>query len=189
MRKFILPAALLALAFTAIPQAHAGDTSNWYVNAGVGSNHFKLSQSGASYSKTTTGGLFNVGWRKGMFGVEAGYTDLGSITQDFGYGASGKISAHGETLGLNLHYDVNDQFYVGARTGAFFWTAKATLSAPGYPSQHQSESSTGWYAGVGGGYNFTKAWSVGVGYNYYKMSKSGFSVDNDMFDASVEYRF
>jgi OmpA-OmpF porin, OOP family len=188
MRKFILSAALLALSVPAL-QAHASDTSGWFANVGVGSTHFKAKADGYSFSDNTTGTMFNVGWRKGVIGVEAGYTDLGSVSYSDGYGDSVKVSADGFTAGLNLHYNVNEKFYVGGRGGAFFWTAKDHYNVPGYLSGSDSTSSTGWYAGVGAGYNFTPNWSAAVNYNYYDMNKSGGSVKSDMYGVSLEYSF
>ena len=188
MRKLILSAALAALSLSAVTQAHAAGTSGWFANAAVGSNHFSIKDSGYSYSDNATSWMVNGGWRKGMVGFEVGYTDLGSMTKGVGLG-SVKLSADGPTVGLNLHYNVNDKFYVGGRAGAFFWTAKETLTQYGYGSMSTNDSSTGFYAGVGAGYNFTPNWSLGANYNYYRMSKSGTTVDNDMFAVSLEYSF
>lgn len=188
MRKLILSAALAALSLSAVTQAHAAGTSGWFANAAVGSNHFSIKDSGSSYSDNATSWMVNGGWRKGIVGFEVGYTDLGSMTKDIGY-ASVKLSATGPTAGLNLHYNINDKFYVGGRAGAFFWTAKESANVYGYGSMSNNDSSTGFYAGVGAGYNFTPMWSLGANYNYYRMSKSGTTVDNDMFAVSLEYSF
>lgn len=200
MCKFILSAALLAFSVTALPQAHAANPSGWFVNAGVASNHSTFDSGGFSYNDTTAGSMFNVGWRKGVLGVEAGYTDLGSETYNFGgscingsgcYGGSSlKISAHGFTTGLNLHYNINDKFFAGGRAGAFFWTAREdSFISFGPGSGSYNTSSTGWYAGVGAGYSFTPNWSAAVNYNHYDMNKSGGNVKSDLYGVTLEYSF
>jgi hypothetical protein len=50
----------------------------------------------------------NGGWRSRFIGFEGGYVDLGSVSENDGFGDSAKLSGKGWTLGLNGHFNPTD---------------------------------------------------------------------------------
>ncbi len=212
MNKYISVAAAVAIAFGVMPKAHAADNSTFFANVEFGSAHVKASADQPYYGPSSTTPLYSVkgnktstavriGWRKGVIGFEEGYIDLGS--QSFNVSATNnnpefniKNSLKGFTSGVNLHFDIRTKFYVEGRGGVFIGKQGITLSAVGVPgpsSESFGNTSLGWYAGLGGGYNFDQNWSVGVNWTHYKLDSNNyplrFSNKADVYGASVEYRF
>ena len=177
--------------------AQAKDLTGWFVNGGLGtaSYHATVDYDGyhASGNKNGgTAGIVNVGWRSQFIGVEAGYTNLGSVTERAD-GDRAKLSGDGWTLGLNGHFNPTRHWFISARGGAFYWKLRSRLSLDDavYSAAHYSGSdrSLGWYAGVGTGYDIDWHWSVGAHFDYYKVNGDDYDIGSKVFTVSAEYRF
>lgn len=186
MRKSILAAAAAIVSLSAMGTARASDHTGWYTNVGIGGAHYHLKAPGVDGHDSATGGIFNIGWRKAFVGVEAGYTDLGSLSysdQDF----HEKASAHGFTAGFDIHANVNEHVYLGGRAGAFLWKLRDSVTSNVLNGTARL-SGTGWYAGLAAGWDIDRHWSVGGNFNFYRMNKQGLTVDTKMYTVTAEYR-
>lgn len=177
--------------------AQAKDLTGWFVNGGVGTAnyHATVDYDGYHASGNKSGGsvaLLNFGWRSQFIGVEAGYTNLGSVTER-AYGDRAKLSGDGWTLGLNGHFNPTRNWYVSARGGAFYSNLRSRLTVNdiGYGSARYSgtDRSLGWYAGVGTGYDIDWHWSIGASFDYYKINGDDYDIGSKVFTVSAEYRF
>ncbi|NKZ38306.1 porin family protein [Oleiagrimonas citrea] len=195
--------ALLCAGACVTASAQAKDLTGWFVNAGAGSAHYHATYDNYDLgSDSDTSFQVNAGWRSQFIGVEAGYVDLGGITDSlsasdlYGTGyrsAKAKLSGDGWTLGLNGHFNPTKMWYISARGGLFMW--KVHYKESDVPvmgtTQHYSYSkqSTDWYAGVGTGVDFSRHTSLGVNFDYYKIKKYGIDIGNRVYTVNFEYRF
>ncbi len=193
-RKKKAALALLVAAACVGTGAQASDVTGWFVNGGIGSAHYKASYEGIDLGKASdTGFQINGGWRSQFIGVEGGYVDLGSVTENDGAGDALHASGKGWTLGLNTHVNPIDKWYISARAGFFMWTVDGYIDlADGTGgTTHYSDSYHGLngYAGLGTGVDFNRHWSVGVNFDYYKINKYHVNIGTKIYSANVEYRF
>ncbi|KRF00373.1 hypothetical protein ASG87_13080 [Frateuria sp. Soil773] len=191
-----LPALMLAGAgMLATTSAMAKKPNGWFVNAGVGSAHYKASVDGyGSGTEAGTAYMINAGYHdQRILGFEVGYTDLGSVDAKGGYGDRAKLSGDGWTLGLNGHFNPTRHWYVSTRSGAFLWKLRAKAGVAYDDGSTEtfrgSEQSIGWYAGVGTGYDIDRHWSVGASFDYYKIDKDDYDIGTRIFAVNAEYRF
>ncbi|HEX7348319.1 MAG TPA: outer membrane beta-barrel protein [Rhodanobacteraceae bacterium] len=170
-------------------QAAVTDVTGWFINGGVGSAHYDAKAGGYDLgSASGTSYQFNGGWRSQFVGIEGGYTDLGSHSEHDDFGDSYHASAHGYTLGVNLHINPVGKWYISARTGLFFWRGNLDASAGG-ASGSASDHHTNGYFGLGTGVDFNQHWSLGVNGDYYQIKGQGYKIDNTVYSAILEYRF
>lgn len=203
MNKTLIAAGLAAALGLAATSAQAKDLTGWFVNAGAGTAHYSASANGTGLG-TESHASYQItgGWRSQFIGVEAGYVDLGNVKAHLssddliGTGAQSakaQLSGDGWTLGFNGHFNPTKMWYISARGGLFMWKAHLKASATaddGSTSRFkQNERSTDWYAGVGTGVDFNRHMSLGVNFDFYKMSKSGITVNNKVYTVNFEYRF
>ena len=195
MSRKLTALALLTAAACVGTSAQAKDLTGWFVNGGVGSAHYKATYEGVSGTESDTGFQINGGWRSQFIGFEGGYVDLGSVSSNALVGStmlSTKESAKGWMLGLNGHFNPTDKWYISARAGFLRWTAdlRADL-ADNSGSIRYSDSVHGLngYAGLGTGIDFNRHWSLGVNFDYYKISKDHVNVDTKLYSVTAEYRF
>ncbi|MGH8234459.1 MAG: outer membrane beta-barrel protein [Rhodanobacteraceae bacterium] len=186
--------ALLVAAACVGNGAQAKDLTGWFVNGGVGSAHYHASFEDIDLGKASdTGFQINGGWRSQFIGFEGGYVDLGSFSDNDGYGDSGKLSGNGWTLGLNGHFNPTDKWYISARAGFFRWTVDARADFAdgmgGTMSYSGSEHGLNGYAGLGTGVDFNRNWSLGVNFDYYKINKHHVNIDTKLYSVTAEYRF
>jgi hypothetical protein len=185
--------ALLTAAACVGTSAQAKDLTGWFVNGGVGSAHYKASYEGVSGTESDTGFQINGGWRSQFIGFEAGYVDLGRVSENDGLGDSAKLSGKGWTLGLNGHFNPTGKWYISARAGFFGWTldARADLADGMGGTTHYSGSEHGMngYAGIGTGVDFDRHWSLGVNFDYYNINKHHANIDTKLYSVTAEYRF
>lgn len=185
--------ALLVAAACLATTAQAKDLTGWFINGGGGSAHYDASFAGISGSESDTSFQINGGWRSRFIGIEAGYVDLGSVSENDGVGDSARVDGKGWTIGLNGHFNPTDKWYISARAGYFLWTldARATIAdglggADVYSiSQHGGDG----YAGVGTGVDFNRHWSLGANFDYYKVQKNGYDIGSKVYSVNLEYRF
>lgn len=202
MRTFATIAVALALG-TASSVAFA-DGGNVFVNANAGASHYNVENpysgiEGNSFSKTGKAGALRVGYRWNSvvdYGVEAGYGFLGNATARVSYSDGverDQAKTRGWLLGGNLNYNINEQWYVGARAG---WFRARSLFEGRVVSDNDtfynrgSLTRTGEYFGVGGGYNFNKNFSLGLAYDTYRAPVSDDKSNRiGMYSLQAEYRF
>lgn len=206
MNKTFVAVALAAALGLGASAAQAKDLTGWFVNGGVGTAHYHATINSYDLgSDSDTSAQINFGWRSQFIGVEGGYIDLGSVNgtasaADFakaGYAnlASGKLELSGDgwTVGLNGHFNPTKMWYISARGGLFMWklhlNASATDNLGNHFSGSKGQQSMDWYAGVGTGVDFNRHMSLGVNFDYYKISKDSYDVGNRVFTVNFEYRF
>ena len=201
MRTFATIAVALALG-TASSVAFA-DGGNVFVNANAGASHYNVENpysgiEGNSFSKTGKAGALRVGYRWNSvvdYGVEAGYGFLGNATARVSYSDGverDQAKTRGWLLGGNLNYNINEQWYVGARAG---WFRARSLFEGRVVSDNDTSynrgslTRTGEYFGVGGGYNFNKNFSLGLAYDTYRAPVSDDKSNRiGMYSLQAEYR-
>ncbi len=119
------------------------------------------------------------------------HSDTGST-----YRLNGRL--HGYNLGVNGHFNINENWYISGRVGAFradghadfaVLDVKSTTANPTYDIYRVKFNSTDWYAGLGFGYDFNTNWSVGINYDRYEVSKHHIDANTDFVSLSAEYRF
>jgi OOP family OmpA-OmpF porin len=129
-----------------------------------------LGQSNPRAGFTHKNGVFqgiNAGWRwDGILGAEIGYACLGRAKIRMP-GESGSQQSQAGTAGLNARYNFLPNWYVSGRTGYARVRALSERVAGNF-SGKTSRWNSGWYRGVGVGYNMTRHASLGLNYdNYY----------------------
>lgn len=209
MKKTLLAIALATTGFVALSTSSfaedAAYNGGYFINGGVGRTEVNKSP----FDTNDTGYTLNGGYRWGLFGVEVGYTDLGSYKQNVpvisvpvGVNGSGapvvgsvnmKAKVHGPTLGGNVHVPVGDNFYISGRAGVYHFDSNAQLGALDSSGNviivHTSADGYKPYGGVGVGYDFSSNVSLGVNYDYYSAKKSDFDLSSKMLSVNAEYRF
>lgn len=193
MYKKTAALALLTAAACLGTSAQAKDLTGWFVNGGVGSAHYHARYDGLSGHESDTSFQINGGWRSRFIGVEAGYVDLGSVSESDGVGDSAKLSGDGWTLGLNGHFNPTDKWYISARAGFFQWTLDARASIAdglgGVDTVSGDDHGLNGYGGVGTGVDFNRHLSLGVNFDYYKIEKHGYDIGTRIYSVNLEYRF
>lgn len=188
--------ALLVVCACVATGAQAKDLTGWFVNGGVGSAHYHATLDGLSGNESDTSFQINGGWRSRFIGIEAGYIDLGSVSESASIddmAAYGKASGKGWTVGLNGHFNPTEKWYISARAGLFLWTLHGSAAldsgdgdlVSGSISQHGLNG----YAGVGTGVDLNRHVSVGVNFDYYKIEKNGYDIGTKTYSVTMEYRF
>ncbi|WP_157971446.1 outer membrane protein [Dyella sp. C9] len=200
--KKLTSAAALAVFLLGSGAAVAQD-GQFFVNGSVGQSRFTSPSWGASTSdKTDTQGSLRLGylWRSGgfQFGPEVGYVDLGQLDYRGTYSAIGgngqgvqtpfrdTLSAKGWLWGGTVKYNFETPWYISARAGWFQAKVTDKYEADG-TRWRSSGDSTQWYAGLGVGYNFSRSWSLGVGYDYYRLGRYTDGVNT--YSVTAEFRF
>jgi opacity protein-like surface antigen len=194
--KIVVAAAILVIS-SAPAMAQDGQ---FFINGNLGQSNFSNIFAG-SWDKTDTQGALRLGYAwNGVwgYGVEAGYADLGQASQHGSYsytdlngktqqaGYQNSFSAHGWLLGGNLKYNFNSSWYLSGRGGWFQPRTTIKSSSSGIELQH-SQNSTQGYFGLGVGYNISRSWSLGVGYDYYDLGRDYGHVN--AYSGTAEFRF
>jgi len=183
MNKMIVTAFAVAVAAVA-GACSTARADGFFVDGRYGRSDFKSSGNDNALG-------INGGYRWGAFGLEGGYTDMGSLDYIGGPGGSSvgetsNIDLSGWTLGANGHFNLNPNWYLSARAGLFHWKADVDFVgvAPG-----AKFSGSDWYAGVGVGYDVSERFGVGLNYDRYRAGKSGLDFDADVLSVNTEFRF
>ncbi len=195
MKNLTLAFALSAASMIAIPLiGHAAaNKSGFFVNGAIG----RADLDNGFYDDRDTSYSIDAGYRWALapafaFGIEAGYTDLGSFSPNFVSVTTptsslliGKAEIRGPSLGVNGHWNLSDTWYLSGRTGLFNAGVKGNFMDAGSSFQtvdHRTKA----YAGVGIGYDFSDQFGLGLNYDRYKV---GFGLDTDVASVSGEFRF
>ncbi len=184
MRNTALVAAMIAAGCVALPnRSEAANADGFFVGGNIG----RSSVDTHGFDDDDAGYAANFGYRWAvapnvLIGIETGYADLGSFSLDTP-AQTLKTSMSGWNVGANGHFNVAENWYVSGRLGLF--RANVEVRSPYYNDDYDSNK---WYAGVGFGYDFTNAVSVGLNYDYYKTSSSPIYAPR-LLSVSGEYRF
>jgi opacity protein-like surface antigen len=211
MKKLISAVAVSAALLAPVTAAFAAQNDGgFFVRGNIGQSDYRVSGSEFS-SNTDTGWDVGAGYRwatsSGMWGIDAGYVDLGqanpnkNLLRNEGYDATvgGKAATHGWTIGGNYMYKFNDNWNIQARTGLAFTTTRLTINVDTPYESYQARannSDTSWYVGVGVGYDFSRNFGVSLNYDFYGLSynfnnKFGRSTgdSSSLLSLGAEFRF
>lgn len=198
MRNTAIVLALAAAGLFAAAPAFAQDTSpgadsGFFLNGNVGQSNIKHGIN----SGDDTGYAVNGGYRWALspnfaIGPEIGYNDLGNVRIKNVFNSQpvvspGKASLHGWTAGASAHYNMTPNWYLSARGGLYAWKGHG-MSNDVNPVATDRNSS-GWYGGVGVGYDFSRNFGIGLAYDYYHAKKDNLNLTTDMISAQAEVRF
>lgn len=202
--KTLFAVALAAAGVTAIPAAFAQTTptqtaqQGWYVGAEAGYgqvNHGAYDNKGNYIGGIKGGYRFAINPETSV-GVEAGYQYLGFVNAKGAYNNDSSLRGrfHAPTLGANLRWNFNPDWYAEVRAGAFYAQgAGLTNNAYALNTSYERFNRVRPYAGVGVGYNINQHFSVGVNYNYYdatgKGGDQGVQLQTNAVTVAGEYRF
>ena len=205
MKKHLLALGLAAMlgGVSTSTFAAGNDPGNFYVGANVGQAQYRIGVipgEKMDLDDTAAAVRFGYQWHGTVdFGLEAGYVDLGKLVDNYDDGTVSfhdDLGAKGWLLGANLTRRFETPWYVQVRGG---WQRSdvdisSRYSQPGYREYGSaSASGNGWYAGVGGGYDFSNNVSVGVHYDNYhvKADQDGYGAHGNVsaFTVQLEYRF
>ena len=183
-KNLIALSVLSALLFPALAPAATG----LYIDGAVG--QASVDDQGIDDNDSTY--RIGAGWRFiENFGAEVGYVDLGTMSEEVGAGGAASVEADGLSAGIAGKiplYDTDNGFYLSARGGMLWWdaTGRARVGATTVVLDEESED---FYFGIGGGYDFNEQFSVGVGFDRYKLGESNADVEYDLLSVSGEVRF
>lgn len=195
MKNTLFVIGMAAAGLMAIPTLSQAADGNggFFINGSIG----QASLNEGLYDDSDTGYQFNTGYRWAVspafaFGIEGGYTDLGSFKSDFPVVSPGPTvqdaEMNGWTLGINALWGLGESWYISGRTGVFMADIKGDYLGSGDPIRVDSSSSD-WYAGLGTGYNFSNNFSLGLSYDWYNAGKKDLNLNSGMFSLTGEVRF
>ena len=187
------------MAIPTLSQAADGN-GGFFINGSIGD----ASTNEGEYDDSDTGYQFNGGYRWAFspefaFGIEGGYTDLGSYSpNDIVIINPGPIltlqdaESNGWTLGVNALWGLGESWYISGRTGIYFADIKGdyisnTVGSAGIA--RVDDSSDDWYAGLGFGYNFSNNFGLGLSYDWYNAGADHLNLNAEMFSVTGEFRF
>ncbi|HZP64711.1 MAG TPA: outer membrane beta-barrel protein [Rudaea sp.] len=175
-------------------EASDAEKGGFFVDADVGKSTSIGSLDGSSSSYSGTLG-YRWDVRPGIaLGIEAGYKNIGhfeeTITIPEPSGAVGpysfRESSRGFFLGANGRFDLIRDWYLTSRLGAFRYHDEHSVIYDGTFSSWK-DFDTGWYVGIGFGYDVNQNFSVGLNYNRSDPHNS--DVGTRELSLSAEYRF
>lgn len=199
MKKTLFAIALATAGLATVPAVFAQSApaptaqQGWYVGAEAG--YGQVNKGPYDNQGNYIGGIKG-GYRfainpEASVGVEAGYQYLGLIDAKGNNNVSSLAGrVHGPTLGANLRWNFNPDWYAEIRAGAFYAEGQGlTYDSTSYERFERIRP----YAGVGVGYNLSQNWSVGVNYNYYdgtsRGGSQGVQLQANAVTVAGEYRF
>lgn len=198
MNNKLLAFALAATGLASVPVlGHAAeDNAGFYLNGNIGRSDLDKN----NYDDSDTAYGANLGYRWSVapnvaLGVEAGYVDLGKFSPNSRVASqipagTGFRDAElkGWTAGVNGKFNINDNWYVTGRGGVFRADATGDRVVAGVPVRADGKGND-WYAGAGFGYDVSRAFSVGLNYDYYKSDRSGLALTPGLVSVGAEVRF
>jgi OmpA-OmpF porin, OOP family len=149
------------------------------------------------FDDTTTAFQIGGGYRWGGFGIEGGYVSFNDFENEI-FDLDVNAELDGWILGVNGRTSFAEQWYISGRLGAFLWSADADTVVCETPNNcarfSADDDATDFYAGVGLGYDFDQAFSVGIAYDYFGADLEGDDIDTVNLDTNVfwvtgEFRF
>ena len=195
MKNTLFVIGMAAAGLMAIPTLSQAADGNggFFINGSIGD----ASTNEGIYDDSDTGYQFNGGYRWAFspefaFGIEGGYTDLGSFSSDVPVINPGPVlqdsESSGWTLGVNALWGLGESWYISGRTGMYFADIKGDYIGPAGVARID-ESSDDWYAGLGFGYNFSNNFGLGLSYDWYNAGVDDLNLNAEMFSLTGEVRF
>lgn len=213
--------AITGIALGGISTSSLADDGNFFINADAGEANYHVGSPfgttlyafGNRLNDSDAAGALRFGyrWHSAVdYGFEAGYADMGRVSSAFqlpnGSSYQTNLKDRGWLLGGNLKYNIDSNWYVSARGGWFHARIDNKGAEVIYPTcfpggvcplnvayrqYDYSQKGNGEYFGVGGGFNFSPNFSLGLSYDYYRSDRlnDSSSVDIGMYSLSAEYRF
>lgn len=199
----------------------SADEGNFFISGDVGNANYHIDSAngtplhvfGNRLNKSDTAGALRFGYRWHNvvdYGLEAGYVDLGQVSATYYPPYTNRyqtdLKDRGWMLGGNLKYNINDNWYMSARGGWFHAQVDNRGTVDLFPhclpgavcplyvggTQYQYfQDGNGEYFGVGGGFNISSNFSLGLGYDYYRSDRlgNGVAVNIGLYSLAAEYRF
>lgn len=178
---FVLASAL-ALTVLSTTAFAADDSGDWYVRGDLGKSRLSV-QDLSGHDDDTTYGVGGGYWFNPNFAAEAFYNNYGKDSAD---GASAKVEGVGAgVVGKKNFGPDNSGFFIDGRAG--IQRARTSVSVAGAGST--DDNSTKPYAGVGAGYDFSKAFGMSVNYDYNRADAFGGKLTARTLTLGAEYRF
>ena len=179
----------LALASALMLPTLAMADTGWYIDGTLG--QAMVDDNGVD--DTDTAFRIGTGWRFfENFGAEIGYQDLGKVSDSID---AGNLSASVETDGLYAGvagkiplYDGGTGFYLGARTGMYWWDATGRVRS-GNTTVSIDDSDSDFYVGVSGGYDLNEQFGVGLAYDWYQVGDNDTDFSYGVWGLTGEVRF
>jgi OOP family OmpA-OmpF porin len=212
MKRIALPVCVAA-AFAAGAVAPAyGAEHGWYVGTGIGYSTASIPDNAVynsmsvvapgqpvlsitrnddslmyqlflGYSFTSFLALEANAFRLGEFGFTAATSSTTGVGTD--------LDMWGGSLDLLGIIPLGDSWRVYGRVGAAVIQSTAKYSGAGITASEDTETSVGWKAGVGVGYEFESGVAFRAEYNYYSVDTAlgGGKVNTQVFSGTALYRF
>jgi len=198
MKKVILSAAAtlaIAVSGACLAQATPQDTTympwshGFWGHAGVSAgeskfrrdcqftNVFDCDQRDSAW-KVYAGGRFN-----DIFGLEAGYTDFGTVRA-----AGGDTKAWAVPVTLLIGAPIGNRFNVFGKIGGLYGHTDVD-AAPSTLLDRGHKTGWGWTGGVGAAFRVTPNLDIRADWDRYRMDFVGGDQDIDMLSAGVQFRF
>lgn len=197
--------AVAFLAASILAPAVQAAAPQYFINVGAGSAHARLGQpSGTGYQRdgSDVASAIRVGvqWRGPVsWGVETGLIYLGKFSDSYslpGANVYDQVRVSAGLLGVTATWRADTPWYLSARAGLLHgWLdLHSQVKPPIYVVSGNGETvGNGWYAGVGGGYDFSERFSVGVHYDFHHLnaSRNGMRMDGHVgtLMLQLEYRY
>ncbi|QCI64722.1 outer membrane protein [Phreatobacter stygius] len=170
-----------------VPVAPAGIWTGFYVGANIGANFSSSFNNNAGYSLGGASGFTG--------GLQAGYDYqinrfVVGIVGDVNYSSINRRYVDTQptdvrtsmnwngSIRARLGYAVQDNMLLYATAGLALGNVRASETIPGNFSQ--SKMLTGWTAGVGGEYAFTRNWTALLEYRYTSLQKATYTALTDV---------
>ncbi|GMV30448.1 MAG: hypothetical protein AMXMBFR59_25730 [Rhodanobacteraceae bacterium] len=174
----------------------AGSSPAWadgaFLAARVGSSDLEAESGIPDGFGNASGYRVAGGYRWGAFGIEAGYTNLGSASDLFtastGPLQTRELELDGWTLGVHGRFRLSERWHLLARGGLFRWNSDLDLGLNG-DHAHFDDYGTRWYAGVGIGVDIGRRFSVTLDADRYEAEPDGRGVSANVVSLGAEIRF
>jgi OmpA-OmpF porin, OOP family len=170
----------------------AASADGGFLAAQVGSREFDA-EAGLP-SGLGNGGSYRIagGYRWDAFGIDAGYTDLGSAN-DLSTTAGGvlrtqELDLTGWTVGVHGRFRLSDRWFFQAKGGLFRWSSDLDLGLDGAQARFD-DSGTGWYAGLGIGVDIGQRFSLTLDADRYEAEPESRGLSANVVSLGTEIRF
>jgi opacity protein-like surface antigen len=189
-KTMIAALAAVAVAGALIPSGARGD--GFFVGTRAGRSSVESYPFG---SRADIAGFFG-GYRWGRYGIEAGFTDLGSMRRGLDVAindapAAGAVETEieGYTLGANARFELSEHWSTTLRAGVVAWESDSATFIQGARVAAADESGSDWYAGLGLSYALSSRVDIGLQYERLELDLGLFDSSADLVTIQAELRF
>jgi hypothetical protein len=166
------------------PMVQAEEDLGWYMGLAISALDVDFEDANdLSFSDSDTAIQLKGGYMfSDMFGIEAGYVDLGDYDGDGGF----RLDADGYWLAGIANWSVADNWDVYGKVGAFAIDATSDQVIPGFGMVKKNDTETNLFGGVGVEYDFGE-WNL-FG-EYAVMDTDIADMNITMISAGLKYEF